>query len=355
MKMPQTFVPKIKKIKKEYSMPNLITKIPISTSDIIMGGAIAYYLSKYFMGANVDQTDSEMMGIINDIAAYIHVGSKYLMNGTFAAMCGSGAIDYMNKPPKELYKLEISEKLGVKRKEVNEKTRKKKIDELCLMIKDDHTEKSYGIKEEAEIAGKTLDKLVYKIEGVKIKTSNVVKKSYLAKYMMPHALGGCNLISKDIDIFQQMPYISPSIVAHELCHRKGYFKENDAEVLAHLAGFMTDDPVFIQSSRISRLRREWQSLKLQKEEFNDYLSSLKLPVKMKSKLIKQEIQKNNGDGNPLAKSFANIQLTMYKILMRILGQKEGLERYTRIFTEDLHALEKKYKSIEDLAEQLKSK
>lgn len=344
---------------KTRKIPNLITYLPVSTSDLIFGGLGLFYVSR-LLNIGLEALPNEMIPYTNQIINwYLPHYSTLLVNTTFAGMIGSGIIDYL-RTPKISHKEDISEKLFTERKYVNIKTRKDKVNELCLEISDDYTEKTRHMKEEAEIANKTLEDIIYQIEGVRIKTSDKIKNSYLTKYLMPHALGGCNIISSDIDIFQQLPYISFSTVAHELAHRKRYFKENDAEVLAHLAGFATKDPVFIQSSRVSRLRREYQTIfekygninkemrKQLNEECEDFLNDLKLPYKVKEFIIASEFRKHNLITEGMKKG----QMALYKAIMKIFGQKEGLNRYTRVFTEDLYALEKKYSSIENLIKSL---
>ncbi len=340
---------------KTQRIPNLITYLPVSTNDLIFGGAAVFYASR-LLNLGTEALPNDILPYANQIINwYIPHYSNLLISTTFAGMALSGATDILLRPMIS-HKEDVSEKLGVKRSTVDEKTRKGKINELCLEISDDYTEETYSLKQEAETANKTLEDLVYKIEGIRVKTSSKIKNSYITKYLMPHALGGCNIISNDIEIYKQLPYISFSIAAHELAHRKTYTKENDAEVLAHLAGFAAKDKVFIQSSKISRLRRECQTLfekydKVEKEkrkqlneEHKDFLNSLSLPYKLKEFMIKTEFQKHNIITEGIKKG----QMVVYEILMKVFGQKEGPSRYTRVFTEDLYALEKKYSSIENL-------
>lgn len=340
-----------------YNVPNLITRLPVSSGDLLFGGILSLYASELLGFGASFLPESAVTTAIQNGFMYASYYSSMLVNFTFAGMLFSGGIDLICKPPRDLHKQEIVEKLGCERKDVDRDTRMKKIDELCLMISDDYTEKKYSMKEEAKIAGKTLDEIIYKIEGVRIKTSNVVKNSYVTKYIMPHALGGCNLISGEIEIFRQLPYMSFSISAHELAHRKTYINENEAEVLAHLTGFATKNPVFIQSSRVSRLRREYQTLfqthfqKPKEEELLDFFHDLKLPQKLKNWMVDTEVSKPGVVMRGVMKG----QLAMYKVIMRILGQKEGLRRYTEIFTADLYAMEQKYGSVENLVEYLKQK
>jgi len=344
---------------KNRRIPNIITYLPVSTSDLLIGGLALFYSSR-LLNLGIGLVPNEAMPYADQIINwYLPHYSSMLVNYTFAGIVVSGVIDYI-LTPKISCKEDISEKLYVERKYVNTKKRKDKINELCLEISDEYTEKTHTMKEEAEIANKTLEDIIYKIEGVKVKTSDKIKNSYLTKYIMPHALGGCNIISNDIDIYKKLPYISFSIIAHELAHRKRYFKENDAEVLAHLAGFATKDPVFIQSSKVSRLRRECQTLfekyenvskELRKQvdkEYEDFLNDLKLPQKIKDFVIENEFKRHS----IIVECMKKGQIAMYRLIMKLFGQKEGPSRYTRIFTEDLYALETRYHSIEELIKTL---
>ncbi|MDP2908325.1 MAG: DUF3810 family protein [Nanoarchaeota archaeon] len=344
-----------------YRIPNLITYVPLNTSDLLLGGMIAFYGSR-LLDMGTGMLPNDILPYANQLINwYIPMYSAFAINSTFAGMVVSGVIDNMLTPPIS-YQEDVSEKLGVRRAPVDEKTRKGKIDELCLMISDGYTEKTCPKKQEAKIANSTLEEITYQIEGVRVKTSSKIKNSYLMKYLMPHAIGGCNIISNDIEIYKQRPYISFSITAHELAHRRRYRRENDAEVLAHLAGFATKDPVFIQSSRVSRLRRECQTLfksydqvnkeerKKLNEKYKAFLSGLKIPDNIKGSMIQNEFKKYNIATRGIMKG----QIALYKVMMKLLSrQKEGLKRYTDVFTEDLYALEKKYSSIENLAEELR--
>lgn len=351
--------PKKKRKGLTYTVPNLITYLPFSSGDLLFGGLLALWSSDLLgLGLRV-LPENEAITAIQQGLHYASYYSTKLVNYTFLGMIGSGIIDGVSKPPKELHTKEIVEKLSCQRQKVDKETRMKKIDELCLMISDDYTEQKYSMKEESKIAGEALDDIIYKIEGVRIKTSNVVKNSYITKYIMPHALGGCNMISGEIEIFRQLPYISFSIVAHELAHRKTYMNENEAEVLAHLTGLMTKDPVFIQSSRVSRFRREYQTLfdkenmkeedkEVRKERVMDFFNDLKLPQKMKDWMVDLEFKKYN----IVVRGMMKGQLALYKVMMKIFGQKEGLKRYTEVFTEDLYAIERNYGSVENLVKEL---
>lgn len=344
---------------KTQRIPNLITYIPVSMNDILLGGVAVFYASR-LLNLGMGALPNDILPYANQIINwYLPHYSNLLASTTFAGMALSGATDMLLKP-KIPHKEDVSEKLGVKRNPVDEKTRKDKINELCLEISDDYTEETYSMKQEAETANKNLEEIIYKIEGVRVKTSSKIKKSHITKYIMPHAIEGCNIISKDIEIYKQLPYVSFSMAAHELAHRKTYTKENDAEVLAHLAGFAAKDKVFIQSSKISRLRRECQTLfkkydKVEKEkrkqldkEYKDFLNRLRLPEKIKGFMIESEFQKYNIITEGIKKG----QIAIYDVLMKVLGQKEGPSRYTKVFTEDLYALEKKYSSIENLVKTL---
>ncbi|MBU4501576.1 MAG: DUF3810 family protein [Nanoarchaeota archaeon] len=354
---------------KTYKVPNLATYSPVSTSDIIIGG-LGVNLACFAASFGLDIVPVEtiikhdwLYNVYSAINYHIPYYTATVMNYTMLGMLGSAGLDFLCRP-RISRKKDVSEKLDAPRGNTDIMTRLHKIDDICYAINYDYTEKEYTMQEEAKIASDTLDEIIYKIEGVRQKTSSKVRNSKVMKYIFPHALGGCNLLSREIDFFGQMPYMSFSISAHELAHRKSYFKENDAEVLAHLAGFMTRDPVFIQSARYSRLRRECQTIfekydkhnsdipakKLEKD-YIDFVKVLKIPDKMKELYLKEEFK----PFSLAERAIMKVQIPLYKILMRIFGQKEGLIRYTGFFTEDLYALENKYGSVENLVTFLENK
>ncbi len=65
----------------------------------------------------------------------------------------------------------------------------------------------------------------------------------------PFAYGACDVISGDVAIFRDTGIFEPHVIAHEFCHRKGYWKELHAQALAYLALVDLRRAVLVQSAR----------------------------------------------------------------------------------------------------------
>jgi hypothetical protein len=94
------------------------------------------------------------------------------------------------------------------------------------------------------------------ITDQEVVTSSEIRSFSMARYLVPGALGSCDPISGDIAIFVDEGVLLPHVIAHELCHRKGYLKELHAQALAFLALRTSGDPVLVQAARVERLHRQ---------------------------------------------------------------------------------------------------
>lgn len=82
----------------------------------------------------------------------------------------------------------------------------------------------------------------------------------LARLAWPSALGVCDILSGDVAIFKDTGLFEPHVIAHEFSHRKGYWKELHAQVLAYQALSTSGDPVLRQAARCERVYRSLRVL-----------------------------------------------------------------------------------------------
>jgi hypothetical protein len=98
------------------------------------------------------------------------------------------------------------------------------------------------------------------ITGQRVRTSAEVRNFALVGLALPGVLGACDILSGDVAIFRDVGLLEPHIIAHEFSHRKGYWNELDAQVLAYQALVSSGEPVFAQSALFERLQRNLRVL-----------------------------------------------------------------------------------------------
>lgn len=98
------------------------------------------------------------------------------------------------------------------------------------------------------------------ITGQRVRTSAEVRDFALIGLAFPSALGVCDILTGDVAIFRDTGLFEPHVIAHEFAHRKGYWKELDAQVLAYLALADSGDPFLVQSALFERLYRNLRVL-----------------------------------------------------------------------------------------------
>jgi len=90
------------------------------------------------------------------------------------------------------------------------------------------------------------------ITGQRVRTSAEVRGFALVGLALPFALGACDVLSGDVAIFRDTGLFEPHIIAHEFSHRRGYWNELDAQVLAYQALVASGGPAFAQGELFER-------------------------------------------------------------------------------------------------------
>ena len=96
--------------------------------------------------------------------------------------------------------------------------------------------------------------------GQHVRTSVEIRGFTLARLAFPFALGACDVLSGDVAIFADTGFFEPHIIAHEFCHRKGYWKELHAQALAYLALAGSGHPALRQAALLERVYRDLRVL-----------------------------------------------------------------------------------------------
>jgi hypothetical protein len=131
---------------------------------------------------------------------------------------------------------------------------------LAARLNDELVRERPPRREVAVRAERHLTEYIAGITGQRVRTSAEVRSFALVGLAFPSALGACDILTGDVAIFKDTGIFEPHIIAHEFSHRKGYWKELDAQVLAYLALGASGEPVLAQSALFERLYRNLRVL-----------------------------------------------------------------------------------------------
>jgi hypothetical protein len=131
---------------------------------------------------------------------------------------------------------------------------------LAPRLNDEFTRERLSRREAAARVDRHLTRYIASITGQRVRTSAEVRGFTLARLAWPSALGVCDILSGDVAIFKDTGLFEPHVIAHEFSHRKGYWKELYAQVLAYLALATSGDPVLRQAARCERVYRSLRVL-----------------------------------------------------------------------------------------------
>ncbi len=131
---------------------------------------------------------------------------------------------------------------------------------LIDRLNDEFTPRRIPRRELAIEVERRLTGYIAGITGQRVRTSAEVRSFALVGLAFPFALGACDMLTGDVTIFRDTGLLEPHIIAHEFSHRKGYWKELEAQALAYLALAASGEPVLVQSALFERLHRNLRVL-----------------------------------------------------------------------------------------------
>jgi hypothetical protein len=173
------------------------------------------------------------------------------------------------------------------------------------------------------------------ITGQHVRTSVEIRGATLARLVFPFALGACDVLSGDIAIFRDAGVLEPHVIAHEFCHRKGYWKELHAQVLAYFALAGSPHPVLRQAAVAERLYRHLRVLAAGDEHaFRRLVAESKLRGELRAGLLRAV----RPDGAVSRRVDAALR-ALYDARMRATGQN-GVSDYDLGFTSFLYTAER---------------
>ena len=205
---------------------------------------------------------------------------------------------------------------------------------LAPRLNDEFTRNRLSRRETAARVDRHLTRYIASITGQRVRTSAEVRGFSLARLAWPSALGVCDILSGDVAIFKDTGLFEPHVIAHEFSHRKGYWKELHAQVLAYLALATSGDPVLRQAARCERVYRSLRVLADQDvSAFRRLVEGCGLRPELRRAMLGHRVAGGTGT--------SGIEIAMRRLYdkrMRLTGQN-GISDYDVGFTSFLHTFE----------------
>ena len=174
------------------------------------------------------------------------------------------------------------------------------------------------------------------ITGQRVQTSTEVRDFALARLLFPFALGACDFLSGDVMLFRDVGIFEPHVIAHEFSHRKGYWKELEAQALAYLALTSSGEAVLVQSALCERLHRDIRALVGDDiPAFRDRVERSPLRGELRAHFLELE---RGPSPDPVPRQVELMMRRLYDERMRLTGQN-GLSDYDVGFTNFLYTFE----------------
>ena len=218
--------------------------------------------------------------------------------------------------------------------EMPQHLREREVQLLAERLNDGYTPERIPRDELVREVDRHLIDFIAGITGQRVVTSTQVRNFGLAQVIFPFALGACDVLSGDIAIFKDTGIFEPHVIAHELCHRKGYYKELEAQVLAYLSLVGSENPVLVQSALCERLHR---NIRVLADDDDQRFRELVEGARLRPELNEEFLKLRPGPG-PVIGAIATAMRTLYDERMKLTGQN-GLSDYDRGFTNFLYTYE----------------
>ena len=203
---------------------------------------------------------------------------------------------------------------------------------LAARLNDEFTDRRLPRQEVAVEVDRRLTEYVAGMTGQLVQTSVEIRGFTLARLAFPFALGACDILSGDVAIFADTGFFEPHIIAHEFCHRKGYWKELHAQALAYLALAGSGHPALRQAALLERVYRDLRVLSGDDvAEFDRLVARGKFRPELRKSLLQSRPPSASGRMEAAMRR-------LYDARMRLTGQN-GISDYDLGFTNFLYTFE----------------
>ena len=298
----------------EVRIANAGTYWPIAPSDVLIGVPIA---ARLLLGATP-------LGRVVQLAAVAAYAGPALQD--WYARLGVRKVDFLAEFGSDVQHLTA----------MPADVREAEIRLVVERLNDGHTAQRIPRRELAIEVDRHLTRYIAGITGQRVETSAEVREFSIARLIFPFALGTCDMLSGDVTIFRDVGVFEPHVIAHEFSHRKGYWKELEAQALAYLALTSSAEPVLVQSALCERLHRNLRALVGEdRAAFRERVSQLALRDELREQFLELE------RGRPtsgIEKQVEQVMRQLYNERMRLTGQN-GLSDYDVGFTNFLYTFE----------------
>jgi glycerate 2-kinase len=284
----------------EIHIANEATYSPVSLTDIMVAAPL---VTRILLGATLP-------GQVIQMAALGVYAASALQD--WAARQGVRKIDFLKEFGADVHHL----------RDMPRALREADIRLLAERVNDGYTPRRIPRGELVVEADRHLTDFIASYTGQRVVTSTEVRDFGLAQLVFPFALGACDVLSGDIAIFKDAGVFEPHVITHELCHRKGYFKELEAQVLAYLALLGSGEPVLVQSALCERLHR---NVRVLAEEDDERFRREVEASGLRPELSEELLALRPGPG-PISGPISQIMKALYDERMKLTGQN-GLSDY----------------------------
>lgn len=306
----------------EVRIPNDATYAPVALTDLMAAAPLA---SRLLLGATLPGR------VVSAAAVGLYAGSAMK---DWARRRGVLRVDFMREFGADVHHLVP----------MPEEARHREMDSLAHRLDGEYLDDLPPRPELARTVNHHLTAYLATLTGQRVVTSDEVREFTLARALFPFAMGVCDFLSGDVAVFQDTGILEPHILAHELTHRKGYFKELHAQAIAYLAMVDSGDPVLVQGALVERLHRQ---LKVLAEEshvrYHDLVDGLRLRPE-----VDRVLRALRPPPTAYQSTVTMVMRSLYDQRLKLTGQN-GLSDYDRGFTDFLWTFARSTRARQDAA------
>lgn len=295
-------------------IPNRATRTPFALTDVMMAAPLA---SRLLLGATVP--------------------GRMVQAAALGAYAGSALTDWFRR--RGVRRIDFRRAFGADVRHLAplpDEERAREVDELAGDLNEAYRPMRLPRRELAQRVDGHLTDFIAGITGQRVKTSTEVRDRMLIRFLFPFAVGACDFLSGDVAILRDTGVFEPHIIAHEFSHRKGYWKELEAQALAYLALIRSGDPLLVQAARCERLHRH---LRVRAGgdigRFHGELETCGLRPELRRAFRAMRPRPSGYE-----RAVASVMKPLYEQRMKLTGQN-GLSDYGEGFTDFLYTMERR--------------